>query len=224
MLYRYFVAPIIGYLFGSIPFAWLVVKLSTGKDIRKDGSGSVSTRNTVRLAGWGWAIFTATLDVTKGFLAVFLTQFYIFPEPEVTIPEFNYNLYLVIALCGLGAFAGHCWMPWMKFTGGKGYAVLTGSLMVLNPWGILIWWGTLPLWIVITRYSSFGAIASTATVSLAFTIFYLTEVTYWHSWPLILFGCGCTLLTTLRWIPDFIKIKKGEIKPWKGLQISQWMR
>ena len=76
-MYQYFVALIIGFLLGSLPFAWIIVKITTGKDVRDEGSGSVSTRNTIRTAGYLWAILTATLDVTKGFLAAFLTRFYI---------------------------------------------------------------------------------------------------------------------------------------------------
>jgi glycerol-3-phosphate acyltransferase PlsY len=38
-MYQYFIAPIIGYLLGSIPFAWLIVKLVTVKDDREEGSG-----------------------------------------------------------------------------------------------------------------------------------------------------------------------------------------
>ena len=35
-MYQYFLAPIIGYLLGSIPFAWIIVKLVTGKDVREE--------------------------------------------------------------------------------------------------------------------------------------------------------------------------------------------
>ncbi|MCK5183203.1 MAG: glycerol-3-phosphate acyltransferase, partial [Candidatus Heimdallarchaeota archaeon] len=53
-MYQYFIAPIIGFLFGSIPFSWLIVKIATGKDVREEGSGSVSSRNTIRTAGYFW--------------------------------------------------------------------------------------------------------------------------------------------------------------------------
>ena len=73
-MYQYFLAPIIGYLLGSIPFAWLIVKIVTGKDVREEGAGSVSTRNTVRTAGYPWAILTGILDNGKGFLADLLQK------------------------------------------------------------------------------------------------------------------------------------------------------
>jgi glycerol-3-phosphate acyltransferase PlsY len=115
-------------------------------------------------------------------------------------------------------------MPWLGFQGGKGFAVLSGALIVLNPWGILLWWGSLPIWLFITRYSSIGGIASTATVATGLTFFSIFEATAWHEMGLIVFGWGCTIVCVLRMIPDFKLIKKGEITPWKGLQISQWMK
>ncbi|HUU76915.1 MAG TPA: glycerol-3-phosphate acyltransferase [candidate division Zixibacteria bacterium] len=221
MIYPYFIAVIMGFILGSLPFAWIIVKLVTGKDVRNEGSGSVSTRNTVRTAGYGWAILTASLDVTKGFIGGFLLLFVIFPSStftELAYPE------LLPALCGIAAFAGHCWMPWMRFKGGKGFAVLTGALICVNPWGILVWWLSLPLYLIIIRYSGISGIMATFSVATVFTFFYGFEATYWHEWSILVFGWGCTLLVILRMIPDFIGMRKGEIKRWKGIKVSQWMR
>ncbi|MFW9922917.1 MAG: glycerol-3-phosphate acyltransferase [Candidatus Thorarchaeota archaeon] len=223
MIYPFFLAPIIGFCFGSIPFAWLIVKLTTGKDVRNEGSGSVSTRNTVRTAGWSWAILTASLDVSKGFISTFLTTFFIFSSLEGEFVGFPFRE-LLGALCGIGAFAGHCWMPWMKFKGGKGFAVFSGALVVVNPWGILVWWLSLPIYLIIIRYSGISGIMATASVAILNTIFYLTGATYWNTWPTMVFGWGCTLLIILRMIPDFIGMRKGEIKRWQGVKVSQWMR
>ena len=221
MIYPYFIAIIMGYLFGSLPFAWIIVRLVTGKDVRDEGSGSVSTRNTVRTAGYFWAILTATLDVTKGFIGCFLLRYVIFPPanfPTLLYPD------LLPALCGIAAFAGHCWMPWMKFRGGKGFAVLTGALIVVNPWCILVWWGIIPIWLVITRYSGISGILATTSVAVALSFFYGFQVTYWHEWSVLVFGWGCVVLVILRMIPDFIGMKKGEITRWKGIKVSQWMK
>jgi len=227
MIYPYILAPIIGFFFGSLPFAWIIVKLVTGKDVRDEGSGSVSTRNTVRTAGYGWAILTMSLDITKGFLGTFLTRYVFFSSLTSLDPV---NLDLLAALCGIATFAGHCWMPWMKFKGGKGFAVLSGGMMVINPWGILVWWVSLLIWLMIIRYSGISGIMATATVATTYTIFYLVgqfstlDGTYWHTWPIMVFSWGCTILIIIRMIPDFIAIKNGEIKRWKGIKVAQWMR
>jgi glycerol-3-phosphate acyltransferase PlsY len=135
-------------------------------------------------------------------------------------PELN----VLKALAGVGAFAGHCWMPWLKFQGGKGFAVLTGASIMINPWGVVIYWVSLPIWLLITRYSYIGGICGTTSVALGYTIFYLTGATAWPHWSLMIYGWGCVILVNLRMIPDFIAMRKGEIKRWKGIKISQWMR
>jgi len=222
-MYQYFIAPLIGYFFGSIPMAWFIIKLTTGKDPRDEGSSSVSTRNTARTAGYHWAILTASLDVIKGFLGTFLTLFYIFPESTFTVGEY-YNGFLLISLVGLGAFAGHCWMPWMKFKGGKGFAVLSGCLIVINPWGVLLWWASMPLWMMLWKLSSAGGISATGSIGILTTVFWLTGATHWSDWSLMIFGWGCTILVIIRMIPDFKKIRAGEIKRWSGFKLSEFLK
>ena len=56
------------YLIGSIPFAYIVVKLIKGVDIRDVGSGNVGATNVGRVIGkWGF-ISVFTLDMLKGLL------------------------------------------------------------------------------------------------------------------------------------------------------------
>ncbi|MHA1557828.1 MAG: glycerol-3-phosphate acyltransferase [Candidatus Heimdallarchaeota archaeon] len=222
-MYQYFIAPIIGFLFGSIPFSWLVVKIATGKDVREEGSGSVSARNSARAAGYFWAILASVLDITKGFLAVFITRFYL--APSVTIGSVDLSI-LCAALAGIGAFAGHLWMPWMKFKGGKGFAVLLGSLIVLNPYGVLVWILSILLFLVIIRYSYLAGLFSTISIALLGTFFYIFTVPnlYWSSWAVMVHGWGCVILLVLRLIPDFKAMRRGDIKRWSGVKVSQWMK
>lgn len=68
------VAVVIGYLLGSIPFGLLIVKLKTGKDIRNVESGRTGGTNAVRAAGFGAGLLTATLDILKGAVAVWIAH------------------------------------------------------------------------------------------------------------------------------------------------------
>ena len=64
-----YLIPLIGYLSGSIPFGYILVKLSEGTDIRSIGSGNIGATNVYRknrLTG----ILTLLLDAGKGYLAV----------------------------------------------------------------------------------------------------------------------------------------------------------
>ena len=58
---------LLAYLFGSIPFGLLIVKLKTGKDIRKVESGRTGGTNAMRAAGFWAGVATAALDILKRF-------------------------------------------------------------------------------------------------------------------------------------------------------------
>lgn len=65
---------VIGYIIGSIPFGFLIVKFKTGKDIRNIESGRTGGTNTVRAAGFWPGLLTAILDILKGTSAVWIAQ------------------------------------------------------------------------------------------------------------------------------------------------------
>ncbi|MRR30251.1 glycerol-3-phosphate acyltransferase, partial [bacterium] len=60
-------ALLLAYLAGAIPFGWVVVKIASGKDIRTVESGRTGGTNAMRAAGFLAGLFTAGLDVLKGF-------------------------------------------------------------------------------------------------------------------------------------------------------------
>jgi acyl phosphate:glycerol-3-phosphate acyltransferase len=62
------------YLFGSIPFGLIVVKLMTGRDIRTVASGRTGGTNAMRAAGPFAGLLTAALDVLKAAAAVWLVR------------------------------------------------------------------------------------------------------------------------------------------------------
>ena len=57
---------------GGIPFGFLLVKLTTGKDVRAEGSGNIGATNVLRTTGRGVAVLTLVLDIAKGFAAVWI--------------------------------------------------------------------------------------------------------------------------------------------------------
>jgi glycerol-3-phosphate acyltransferase PlsY len=60
----------LGYLIGSVPFAFLIARRAGGLDIRRVGSGNVGAANVLRSAGRRAAAWTAVFDVAKGASAV----------------------------------------------------------------------------------------------------------------------------------------------------------
>jgi glycerol-3-phosphate acyltransferase PlsY len=149
----------LAYLLGSIPFGLIIVKISTGKDIRSVESGRTGGTNAMRAAGmWAGAV-TAILDVLKGAGAVLLSHVLIPGSHiwfEVLAPFFsilghNYSAFLIERDGN-----GH-----LKFRGGAGGAPCFGgaialwlpSLFVIAPVGALIYY--------------FGGYASITTMSVA---------------------------------------------------------
>ena len=159
MLITGIIAVVIGYLLGSIPTAYIVARLITGKDIRQMGGGNVGGLNTFREVG-RWAIVpVAIVDVGKGAAAVSIAYWLLDLSPTF------------VMLAGLASVAGHNWMVWLKFSGGKGIGATYGSLFVLFPlygyWqGIPIFLGLFVIVVLITRNVSLGS--ATSLISLPF--------------------------------------------------------
>src|SRR5512142_1145229 len=65
---------LLAYVFGSIPFGLLIVKLSTGKDIRQVASGRTGGTNAGRAAGTWAGILTGFMDGAKGAASVWMAQ------------------------------------------------------------------------------------------------------------------------------------------------------
>ncbi|MBD3190395.1 MAG: hypothetical protein GF308_07110 [Candidatus Heimdallarchaeota archaeon] len=203
MLYQYFLSPIIGYFIGSIPFAWILVKLFTKENNQFEDSDIITTQKTIDLAGPIAGLLKGALDITKGFLAAFLIRFVIFPN-------FTDN-FLLTVMAGLGAIIGHSWQIWLKFKGGRAYSVFLGTLIVINPWGLLIWIGCTIIFVLITKYTSLAGMISTVLVAITFTFFYVFSLTNWNEWSIIITGWGYSLLLALKLIPRFIKLARGEL-------------
>lgn len=101
------VALFISYAIGSIPFGLLIVKLSTGKDIRHVESGRTGGTNAMRAAGFWAGLGTAVLDIIKSASTVWLTRWLIdlnlLPDspwlvmlaPIFAIIGHNYSVFLV---------------------------------------------------------------------------------------------------------------------------------
>ena len=115
---------IIAYLLGSIPFAYIIGKLS-GLDVRQVGDKNVGTFNVFRHAGMGAGIATLVADVGKGALAIVAAKL-------LSVPE------LVVFGAGVAAVIGHNWPVFLRFRGGRGLAVVIGALLALLPIEMLI--------------------------------------------------------------------------------------
>lgn len=119
-----------GYLLGSVPTAFLLVRWKSRIDIRKAGSGNVGTLNSLQVSGSklvGLAVLV--LDFAKGFGAVTLTS------------SLAGGDFAVVACAGIAAVLGHNFPVWLQFHGGRGLATAAGvfsflCLPAVGLWGL----------------------------------------------------------------------------------------
>lgn len=151
----------IAYLIGSIPFGYLIVKLTRGADVRETGSGGTGATNVSRRAGKFAGVATLVLDALKGALAVFVAASLAdgFQLPH-TIG------YWVVFGSAVLAIVGHIFPVWLRFRGGKGVATGAGVLLLLAPYALLFAGVVFLAVFLTTRYVSLASIVGTATITL----------------------------------------------------------
>ncbi len=145
-----------GYLIGSIPWAFILVRLRANRDIRKEGSGNVGTLNSFVVTGSkrvGVAVLL--LDLAKGFGAYCFGRLLGGEE------------FLAPAVATLGAVLGHNYPVWLRFKGGRGLAPAAGGMlgiawMVVPAWCLL--WG---ISILFLRSINPASAAACAVIALA---------------------------------------------------------
>ena len=144
MVVKEIIAVVLGYLLGSIPTAYIVTRIATGKDIRQMGGGNVGGLNTFLEVGTKPALVVGIVDLGKGVAAVAIAYWLL------GVPQ------LFVMLAGLAAAIGHMWMVFLKFSGGKGMGPTFGALTILMPvygywYGFLIFLAVIAIPFIITR-------------------------------------------------------------------------
>jgi len=115
---------IIGYCFGSIPFALVIPAITRRKNILKLGNKRPGAANVFREIGPVTGIVCGLFDALKASGAMVLT-----------ISVLGYPEYALLT-CAFGAILGHNWPFTLKFSGGEGVSVTMGVYIVFAP-GIL---------------------------------------------------------------------------------------
>jgi glycerol-3-phosphate acyltransferase PlsY len=157
-----------GYLLGSMPFGYWLVRATKGEDVRRVGSGNIGATNVWRTYGKAYGIPIVVLDVAKGFVPALVGT--------LLVGE------LTGALAGGAAMLGH-WRPlFLRFQkGGKTVATAGGVFFGVAPLVGVIGLGVWLVVFVVTRYASVASIVTAA--SLPFVALALGE-----PWPVIVFA------------------------------------
>lgn len=145
-------AIVLGYLFGSVPFGLLLTRAAGLGDIRTIGSGNIGATNVLRTGNKSVAAATLVLDAAKAAVPILLAR-QLWGEDAAMV-------------AAIGAILGHCFPVWLGFKGGKGVAVMIGSLLALSwPVGLIF----CAVWLVIAfaqKMSSLAALTAAATAPI----------------------------------------------------------
>ncbi len=134
------------FLIGGIPFGYLLVRLTTGRDVRTLGSGNTGATNVLRTTGRGIAVITLLLDIAKGVIAVWLAD------------RFTGHSSVWMSAAALAVMFGHAYPVFLKFHGGKAVASFIGAFSYLTPLPLLAVLIIFVLVVAVTRYISLGSI------------------------------------------------------------------
>lgn len=184
------------YLFGAIPFAYLIVRAVKGVDIRTVGSGNVGATNAGRVLGFRYFLLIFTLDVVKGALPT-----YLIPKLAPTLPALP-------VLVALAAILGHNFPIYLKFKGGKGVATSLGALAVLDPIASGSTVVAFILFLLVTRFVSMSSVLA----GLVFVLVHFLRVE--RPWgreevAMSVVTIGLLAMLTVRHRANFVRIASG---------------
>jgi acyl phosphate:glycerol-3-phosphate acyltransferase len=162
---NFVIAALVGYVFGSVPFALVIGKLFYNTDVREHGSKNLGASNAGRVLGKKAAFSIAFLDTSKAAIAVWIA--YMLYGQEVAI------------VAGIATSLGHCFPLFAKFKGGKAVSTAAGYLLALsflsqtNGWII----GLIPVFVFFGLLKLFKmvSLASISAVTTATILLFLLQ-------------------------------------------------
>jgi glycerol-3-phosphate acyltransferase PlsY len=170
------ISAVAGYLLGSIPFGYLLVRAFRGADVRTTGSGNIGATNVARTSPL-LGIVTLALDVLKGIASVGIA---------LGLSPGDRTVAFVAALA---AVSGHIFPVWLRFRGGKGVATGLGSFVLLTPKAVLIAMAVFVIMLAAFRLVSLASV--TAAVSLPLFTLILREG---HSVQIVMVAISSALI------------------------------
>ena len=147
---------LIGYVCGLFQTAYIYGRINE-IDIREYGSGNSGTTNALRVLGKKAGLIVFAGDILKILAAGFLVTV-LFNQGDF----FGDRAALYKLYAGLGAVLGHNFPFYLNFKGGKGIAVTSGLILMMD-WRItILCLIAFALTVGLTRYVSLGSLVITA--------------------------------------------------------------
>ena len=178
-----------GYLAGSMPFGYWLVRVLLRSDIRATGSGNIGASNVWRTYGAKLGVPVMALDVAKGFVPALLATMYVG--------------HLAGVLAGGAAMLGH-WRPlFLGFArGGKVVATCGGAFFGVAPIvggiGAAVW----ILVFALCRYASVASIVAALSLPVA-------SVALGEPWPVDVFAGAAALAVLVLHRSNIARLRMG---------------
>lgn len=180
---------VVGYLAGSIPAGYWLVRVAKHTDIRAVGSGNVGATNVWRTYGRNYGLPVMLFDVAKGLVPALVAT--------LTVSH------LAGVLAGAAAMVGHARPLFMKFQkGGKMVATTGGAILGVAPLVGLAAIGVFVVVFLLGRYVSVGSIVATASLAPIATA--LGE-----PWPVIAMGAVAFLAVVVLHRANIARLRAG---------------
>ena len=190
-----FLAVVISYLIGSIPFGYLLARLK-GIDIMEHGSGNIGATNVWRNMGPLPGLTVLLLDMGKGAVAVLIGRSLGGIETEL--------------LTAIAVLCGHSWSVFLRFKGGKMIATGGGIVFAMSPVLVLVGFVVWVTTVAVSRYVSLGSMLAAVSIPVTMVI---TKMSPWH----ITFGVAMAVLAVYKHRANISRILNGtEFKVTRG--------
>ncbi len=191
------------YLVGSIPFGLMIVKLTSGKDVRRIGSGRTGGTNVMRAAGLIPGVVTAILDVLKGVASGWIAEWLAPGDPWLKVLAALFALWGAIrSVFLLEKDERGVW----HMRGGAGGATgLGGAIALWNPSVFFI----VPVGALIYLFVGYASVTTISVAISALVIFTIRAFVDKQPFQYILFGVAAlaTVLYALR--PNITRLREG---------------
>jgi acyl phosphate:glycerol-3-phosphate acyltransferase len=208
------------YIFGSVPFGLILVKLVTGKDLRHIESGRTGGTNAMRAAGFLTGFLTALFDILKSAAGVWAARavtenVWIHAlAPVAVILGHNYSIFLAERTAKGG---------W-RLRGGAGGAPSVGgafglwwpSIFIIIPLGFVVWFGM-----------GYASVATMSVAVIAIVVFTVRAFLGISPWVYAIYGVLAEILLVVALLPNIKRLRLGTerrhglpemIKKQKGLR------
>lgn len=193
---------LVSYLIGSIPFGYLVVRISTGEDVRLVESGRTGGTNVMRAAGVIAGLISLFLDILKGVSSAWVVE--LFTPGNVWVQVF----------AALMVIVGHNHSIFLlerndkgklRLRGGAGGATCLGGAIALWPGG----WIIAPFSMIVFVFIGYASVATLSIGFFAIIIFLYRAVIGVSSYVFIFYGLFAEIILIWALRPNLKRLRDG---------------